>query len=109
MQGNSTWDTHFGRSSGGGHQLRVLFDGILREMKQLAGERRLTKRWRRTGQQESEARSVRKIRESAVKTRKAELKNRWAAVMIRLDSRKQAILDELSPAYQPAERISTAF
>jgi hypothetical protein len=58
---------------------------------------------------------VTQIRESTVKMRKAELearevelKDRQAAVMIGLDTRRQTIPGELSPTYQPGERIPTA-
>jgi hypothetical protein len=75
--------------------LRVPSDDISRELERLAGERRPTKQWRRTGQQAAKARNipvVMQIRESEVKTREAELetreaepKDRQAAMLIRLD------------------------
>ena len=50
-----------------------------------------------------------KTRKAELETKEAELKDRQAAVMIGLDTRRRTIPGELSPTYQPVERISTAF
>jgi hypothetical protein len=49
-----------------------------------------------------------KTREAGLETREAELKDRQAAMLIRLDEQERHYtLCDLSPTYQPAERMST--
>lgn len=112
VEDNGTDDTTMGDYLAEDASLRAPYDDISRALEWPADERR------RTGKQEPEARNIpmtMQIREFEVKTREVELetreaglKDRQTAMLIKLGERgRDYTLCDLSPTYQPAERMST--
>jgi hypothetical protein len=118
VEDNGTDDTTMGDYLAEDASLRGTIRRHFESTGMAGGRTEPKKQRRRTGQQEPEARDISvimQIRESEAKTgeveletREAGLKDRQVAMLIKLDEQERDYtLCDLSPTYQPAERMST--